>query len=78
MPFTQLDSAAALIVIDQQKSIVGLPMAHSAAEIVDRAARLDLVFRERSLPVVLVNVTGGAPGRIDSGRPKKRAGPASA
>ena len=70
MPLTQLDSVAALIVIDLQKGIVGLPTVHPAAEIVDRVARLARAFREQGLPVVLVNVTGGAPGRTDSGRPK--------
>jgi hypothetical protein len=38
MPLTQLDPTAALIVIDLQKGIVGLPTVHPAAEIVGRAA----------------------------------------
>jgi nicotinamidase-related amidase len=70
MPVTELDATAALIVIDLQKGIVGLPLAHRAGEIVDRSARLARAFRERGLPVVLVNVTGGAPGRVDGG-PRK-------
>ncbi len=70
MPLTQLDSNAALIVIDLQKGIVGLPTVHPAAEIVGRAAQLARAFRERGLPVVLVNVTGRAPGRTDAGPPK--------
>jgi nicotinamidase-related amidase len=70
MPLTQIDSNAALIVIDLQKGIVRMATAHPAAEIVNRAAQLARGFRERGLPVVLVNVTGGAPGRTDFVRPK--------
>jgi nicotinamidase-related amidase len=70
MPLTQLDTNAALIVIDLQKGIVGLPTVHPTAEIVSRSAQLARAFRERGLPVVLVNVTGGAPGRTDTIRPR--------
>jgi nicotinamidase-related amidase len=70
MPLTQLDTTAALIVIDLQKGIVGLPTVHPAGEIVSRAAHLARAFRERGLPVVLVNVAGRAPGRTDAGAPK--------
>ena len=70
MPLSTLDPTAALVVIDLQKGIVGLPLAHPASEIVTRAARLARAFRERKLPVVLVHVTGGAPGRTDAGPPK--------
>jgi nicotinamidase-related amidase len=67
MPLTTLDTTAALIVIDLQKGIVALPTVHAGSEIVDRSARLARVFRERGLPVVLVNVTAAAPGRTDAG-----------
>ena len=40
MPLTQFDSNAALIVIDLQKGIVGLPTVHLAGEIVNGAAQL--------------------------------------
>jgi nicotinamidase-related amidase len=70
MPVTQLDPNPALVVIDLQKGIVGIPTVHPAGEIVGRAAQLARAFRERSLPVVLVQVTGAAPGRTDVGRPK--------
>jgi nicotinamidase-related amidase len=70
MPLTKLDAIAALIVIDLQKGIVGLPTVHPVSEIVARAAQLAHAFRELSLPVVLVNVTGAAPGRIDAKRPQ--------
>jgi nicotinamidase-related amidase len=67
MPLTQLDTAAALIVIDLQKGIVAIPMVHPAVEIVGRSVQLARAFRERGLPVVLVNVTAAAPGRTDAG-----------
>lgn len=70
MPLSELDSNAALIVIDLQKGIVGLPTVHPAGEIVGRAAQLARAFRQRGLPVILVNVSGRAPGRTDAGRPK--------
>jgi len=54
MPLTKLDTSAALIVIDLQKGIVGIPAVHPAGEIIDRAAQLARAFRERGLPVVLV------------------------
>ena len=69
MPITTLDPTAALVVIDLQKGIVGMPTAHPASEIVARAATLARAFRQKELPVVLVNVTGGAPGRTDVPRP---------
>ena len=69
MPLTTLDPTAALVVIDLQKGIVGMPTAHPASEIVGRAATLARAFRQKELPVVLVNVTGGAPGRTDVPRP---------
>lgn len=43
---------------------------HPTAEIVERAAQLTRAFREHGLPVVLVNVSGRAPGRTDAGPPK--------
>ena len=67
MPLTQLDPVAALLVIDLQKGIVGLPLLHPGAEIVSRSAQLAQAFRARDLPVVLVNVTAAAPGRTDVG-----------
>jgi nicotinamidase-related amidase len=70
MPLTQLDTNAALVVIDLQKGVMGLPTAQPISEIVDRSAQLARAFRKRGLPVVLVNVTGMAPGRTDVGRPK--------
>jgi nicotinamidase-related amidase len=68
MPVTALDAKTALVVIDLQKGIVGLPTAHPTAEVVRHAASLAQAFRARGLPVVLVNVAGGAPGRAEQAR----------
>ncbi|HZC66569.1 MAG TPA: isochorismatase family protein [Candidatus Dormibacteraeota bacterium] len=70
MPITKLDDVAGLVVIDLQKGIVSLPTVHPTGEIIERAARMVRAFRKRGLPVVLVNVTGGAPGRTDAAAPK--------
>jgi nicotinamidase-related amidase len=70
MPLTQIDPVTALVVIDLQKGIVGFPTAHPASEIIERTARLARAFRAIGLPVVLVNVTGGAPGRTEAGWPR--------
>jgi nicotinamidase-related amidase len=74
MPLTKLDSTAALVVIDLQKGIVALPTVHPIADIIGRSAQLARAFRKRGLPVVLVNVTGAAPGRTDTG-PRNRSFP---
>ncbi|MGC3962930.1 MAG: isochorismatase family protein [Rhodocyclaceae bacterium] len=68
MPITTLDPKTALVVIDLQKGIVALPTAAPAADIVACGARLAAAFRRRGLPVVLVNVAGGAPGRTEQAR----------
>jgi nicotinamidase-related amidase len=62
MPLTTLDPTSALVVIDLQKGIVSGSVAH----VVPPAAALAKSFREHELPVVLVNVTGRAPGRTDA------------
>ena len=64
MPLTTLDPKTALVVIDLQKGIVSRPTApHPAAQVVENSAKLAEAFRKRGLPVILVNVAGGAPGR---------------
>ena len=65
MTVTTLDSKTALIVIDLQKGIVSFPTVHPIGEVVQRSRLLADAFRQRGLPVVLVNVTGGAPGRTE-------------
>jgi nicotinamidase-related amidase len=68
MTLTTLDPKTALIVVDLQKGIVGRPGAHDAMDrILNHASALADAFRGHGLPVVLVNVTGGAPGRTESG-----------
>ncbi|MFA9438824.1 isochorismatase family protein [Uliginosibacterium sp. sgz301328] len=68
MSVTTLDPHTALVLIDLQRGIVALPTAHPADDIVARGARLAAAFRRRGLPVVLVNVAGGAPGRTEQPR----------
>lgn len=65
MAVTTLDPKTALIVIDLQKGIVTLPTVHPTSEVVKYAGQLASAFRRHGLPVVLVNVDGGAPGRTD-------------
>ncbi|WP_105131672.1 cysteine hydrolase family protein [Burkholderia sp. BE12] len=65
MSVTRLDTNTALVVIDLQKGIVALPTAHPVAPVISRTRELLDAFRSRGLPVVLVNVAGGAPGRTE-------------
>lgn len=65
MAVTAMDPKSALIVIDLQKGIVAYPTAHPVGEVIKRASELAEAFRRKGLPVVLVNVTGGAPGRVE-------------
>lgn len=73
MPFTQLDEKAALIVIDLQKGIAAMAAANGLSdtvnEVIRNSAELAKTFRQRGLPVVLVNVAGSAPGRTSRPRP---------
>ncbi|MEU7581265.1 isochorismatase family protein [Streptomyces sp. NPDC041068] len=66
MTATVLDPTTALVLVDLQKGITALPTVHPSQQIVERAAVLADAFRERGLPVVLVRVTGGAPGRTEA------------
>jgi nicotinamidase-related amidase len=63
MALTALDPNTALIVIDLQSGIVAYPTVHPIGEVVKQASALADAFRRHDLPVVLVNVAGGAPGR---------------
>jgi nicotinamidase-related amidase len=75
MPLTTLDSKTALVVIDLQKGVVALPTApHPASQVVQRSVELTEAFRRHGLPVILVNVDRGAPGRTEQAR---RAAPPS-
>lgn len=66
MALTQLDDHPALVVIDLQKGIVDQSMVPPAAEIVAKAVRLLAAFRAKNLPVVLVNVAGRSPSRVEN------------
>jgi nicotinamidase-related amidase len=68
MPISALDARPALLVVDLQNGIVGLATAHPMADVVKNAARLADAFRSHDLPVVLINVDGGAPGRAEQSR----------
>lgn len=65
MAVTTLDPKTALVIIDLQKGIVALPTAQPTNEVVKHAAELLDAFRSHGLPIVLVNVAGGAPGRSE-------------
>ena len=69
MALTTLDPNTALIIVDLQKGIVSLPVIHPIDDVIMQAQALAYAFRERGLPVVLVNVAGGAPGRTEQPRP---------
>jgi nicotinamidase-related amidase len=56
------------VLIDLQKGIVSYPTVHPVADVVANAARLARVFRTQRLPVALVNVARGAPGRTEQQR----------
>jgi nicotinamidase-related amidase len=65
---TILDPKSALIVVDLQRGIVSLPSVHPMHGVVKCVGALTEVFRGHGLPVVLVNVAGGAPGRTEQPR----------
>jgi nicotinamidase-related amidase len=68
VPVTTLDPKTALIVVDLQKGIVGSPFIHPVAGVIENTQALLAAFRELHLPVVLVNVAAGAPGRTEQPR----------
>ena len=68
MTVTALDPKTALIVVDLQKGVVSLPSAHPMDGVVKRVGALAEAFRGHGLPVVLVNVAGGPPGRTERPR----------
>lgn len=75
MAITTIDERAALVVVDLQNGVVGLPGApHRTADVVARTVHLAEAFRAAGLPVVLVRATAApdwsdwAPGRTESPR----------
>ena len=68
MSVTALDPQTALIVVDLQQGIVGSQFIHPIADVIKQTRSLIEAFRRNELPVVLVNVAGGAPGRTEQPR----------
>jgi nicotinamidase-related amidase len=68
MPLTTLDPNTALIVVDLQKGIINSPFVHPIADVIENNRALLDAFRRHALSVVLINVTGGAPGRTEQPR----------
>jgi nicotinamidase-related amidase len=67
VPVTTLDPITALIVVDLQMGLTGMPTVHPFDDVVANAVKLADAFRAKKMPVVLVNVAGGAPGRTERG-----------
>ena len=65
MPLSALDDRVALIVVDLQQGLLGLPTVTPLAAAIARTADLAAAFRARGLPVVLVATVGSPPGRSD-------------
>jgi nicotinamidase-related amidase len=65
MTISMLDAKSALLVVDLQKGIVGMPTVHPIDGVIRNSVALLEAFRERQLPVVLINVDGSPPGRAE-------------
>ncbi|AJE40499.1 MULTISPECIES: hydrolase [Streptomyces] len=76
MALTTLDPRTALVVIDLQNGILGLPgQPHSGPEVLARTVELADAFRARNLPVVLVRVSFAADGAdVPPGRTEQQRG----
>ena len=74
MPVTMLDPKTALVVVDLQKGILAYASGEAVSGVVRAAGNLCDGFRQHALPVVLVNVAGGAPGRTE--QPRRQMNPA--
>ena len=68
MLVTTIDAKTALLVVDLQKGIVNSPTIHSISGVIERSCALLDTFRQHRLPVVLINVAGGAHGRTEQPR----------
>lgn len=71
MTLSTMDTTPALVVVDLQKGIVGLPGegADAIKPVIANAAELAGAFRAHGLPVVLVSILGDAPGRTEVAPP---------
>ncbi|WP_029288633.1 isochorismatase family protein [Cellulomonas sp. HZM] len=78
MTLSTIDPTSALVVIDLQRGIVAAPtVPHTAAEVVERTARLADAFRAAGRLVVLVRVSRAADG-ADGAHGRTERGPAAA
>ena len=68
MSIAALDKNCAPIIIDLQNGIVGRSTAQSVDGVIKQASARAEAFQQHALPVVLVNLTGGAPGRTAPSR----------
>jgi nicotinamidase-related amidase len=68
MPLTTLDPKTALLVVDLQKGLINSSFIHPIADVIELNRVLLAAFRQRALPIVLLNVAGGAPGRTEQPR----------
>jgi nicotinamidase-related amidase len=65
MTISMLDAKSALLVVDLQKGIVGMPTVHPIDGVIRNSVALLEAFRRHKLPVVLINVDGSPPGRAE-------------
>lgn len=71
MTLSTVDAIPALVVVDLQKGILGMPGgdADGMKQVIQHAAELAAAFRSHGLPVALVSILGDAPGRTDVSGP---------
>jgi nicotinamidase-related amidase len=71
LTLSTVDAKPALVVVDLQKGIVGLPGGDTDGmkQVIQHAAELASAFRSLELPVALVSVLGDAPGRTEVSPP---------
>ncbi|GAA4167900.1 isochorismatase family protein [Gryllotalpicola koreensis] len=69
MPITAIDDTAALVILDLQAAAAAAPTIEPVPAVAARVAELADAFRAQSRPVIIVRVTGTAPGRTDAGDP---------
>lgn len=76
MSITQLDEQVALLIVDLQVGTLANPTAHPVAEVLDHTMTLLKTFRDKQLPVVLLNVEGTPAGRTQYGAGARQFPPA--
>lgn len=69
MAVTIIDPKTALVIVDLQQGIAGLVPGAIIEPVVKNSRQLADSFRRKQLPVVLVIVDRGAPGRTEQARP---------